>query len=111
MEIILVILIILAGALVCYIAKGVKQFFSSDSDSFSVTSYFSRYGGMNDYGSENLSSQSAFSNQQSTDNRLEHAAREYDSYYEELADDAIMGDSDAAEEMRDEFGDDWEEEW
>lgn len=119
MEIILVILIVLAGALVCYIAKSVKEFFSDDSDSFSVTSYFSRYGGMNDYGSEyrhgyesdNLSSQSSFFNHQTADNRLDRASRDYDSYYEELADDAIMGDSDAAEEMHDEFGDDWEEEW
>ena len=34
-------------------------------------------------------------------------ARNYDSYYAQVADDAIMGDESAMEEMRGEFGD-WE---
>lgn len=116
MEIILVILIILAGALVCYIAKSVKEFFSSDSDSFSVTSYFSRYGGMNDYGRDygnDYSSSytaSSYSPHNPKADRVVCDDCDYESYYEELADDAVMGDSNAIEEMHDEFGDDWEEE-
>lgn len=35
-------------------------------------------------------------------------ARNYDSYYAQIADDAMMGDESAMEEMRDEFG---EGEW
>lgn len=31
----------------------------------------------------------------------------YDDYYEELYDDATMGDKGAQAEMREEFGDDW----
>lgn len=37
--------------------------------------------------------------------------REYNNYYANIADDAMMGDEDAREELRDEFGDDWESEW
>ncbi len=37
--------------------------------------------------------------------------REYNNYYANIADDAMMGDEDAREELRDEFGDDWEGEW
>lgn len=119
MEIILVILIVLAGALVCYIAKSVKEFFSSDSDSFSVTSYFSRYGGMNDYGrdygndysSSSSYSASSYSPHKPKADRIAYDDCDYESYYEELADDAVMGDTNAIEEMHDEFGDDWEEEW
>ena len=36
---------------------------------------------------------------------------EYDDYYEDLYDDAAAGDSDAIDEMEDEFGDDWEGEY
>lgn len=32
-------------------------------------------------------------------------ARDYDSYYAQVADDAMMGDQDAIDEMRGEFGD------
>ena len=35
-------------------------------------------------------------------------SNDYDSYYEQVADEAMMGDEDAMEELRDEFGDeDW----
>lgn len=34
-----------------------------------------------------------------------------DDYYEDLHDDAINGDFDARDEMREEFGDDWDEEY
>lgn len=37
--------------------------------------------------------------------------RNYNNYYANVADDAMMGDKDAIEELRDEFGDDWEGEW
>lgn len=37
--------------------------------------------------------------------------REYNNYYANIADDAMMGDEDAIEELRDEFGDDWKGEW
>ena len=36
---------------------------------------------------------------------------EYDDYYEDLYDDAAARDSDAIDEMEDEFGDDWEGEY
>lgn len=36
---------------------------------------------------------------------------DYDDYYAELYDDAVSGDFDAQEEMRQEFGDDWEGEY
>lgn len=35
---------------------------------------------------------------------------DYDSYYEDCYDDAKSGDLDAQAEMREEFGDDWDEE-
>ena len=37
--------------------------------------------------------------------------RNYTNYYANVADDAMMGDKDAIEELRDEFGDDWKGEW
>ena len=39
------------------------------------------------------------------------ADSDYDSYYEEIHDDAFSGSQDAAEEMQDEFGDGWESEY
>ena len=36
---------------------------------------------------------------------LDDPARDYDSYYAQVADDAMMGDQDAIDEMRGEFGD------
>lgn len=36
---------------------------------------------------------------------------DYDSYYEQIHDDAMSGDLDAQTEMREEFGDDWEGEY
>lgn len=36
---------------------------------------------------------------------------DYDDYYGDLHDDAMSGDIDAQEEMREEFGDDWEGEY
>lgn len=36
---------------------------------------------------------------------------DYDSYYEQIHDDAMSGDLDAQVEMREEFGDDWEGEY
>ena len=35
----------------------------------------------------------------------------YDGYYKQVHNDALWGDPDAAAEMRDEFGDDWEGEY
>lgn len=36
---------------------------------------------------------------------------DYDDYYGSLHDDAICGDREAAKELREEFGDDWDEEY
>ncbi|MGI5069756.1 hypothetical protein [Treponema pectinovorum] len=36
---------------------------------------------------------------------------DYDDYYEETYEDALLGDEDAIDEMREEFGDDWEDEY
>lgn len=36
---------------------------------------------------------------------------DYDDYYEQIHDDAMCGDQDAIDEMREEFGDDWEGEY
>lgn len=38
-------------------------------------------------------------------------ADDYEDYYEELHDDAIGGDQSAIDEMHEEFGDDWDEEY
>ena len=35
----------------------------------------------------------------------------YDGYYKQVHNDALWGDPDAAAEMRDEFGDDWQGEY
>lgn len=37
------------------------------------------------------------------------SAEDYDTYYAQTADDALMGDEGAIEEMRGEYGDDWRE--
>lgn len=38
-------------------------------------------------------------------------ADDYEDYYGELHDDAICGDQSAIDEMREEFGDDWESDY
>jgi len=41
----------------------------------------------------------------------DYLGEDYDDYYGELYDDALMGDPEAQEELRQEFGDDWDEEY
>lgn len=54
---------------------------------------------------------SNFNRKKSNDQSRNSFDRDYDAYYEDLHSDALSGDIDAQEEMREEFGDDWEWEY
>ena len=43
--------------------------------------------------------------------RYDNSVNGYDGYYKQVHNDALCGDPDAAAEMRDEFGDDWQGEY
>lgn len=57
------------------------------------------------------SSNEANGKKRKSENSWDSFSRDYDDYYSELHQDAMEGDIGAQEEMRDEFGDDWEHEY
>ncbi len=59
----------------------------------------------------NSNSGNSKNNQKKSDSWFSNSNNSYDDYYEELHSDALSGDKGARDEMEDEFGDDWEDEY
>jgi len=92
-----IVVLIFIGIIIAVVVRGCK----SDSYSTPVHNrfYFDDY---DDYLDAERDNRSYFSDDLSDD---------YSSYYMQTYDDALMGDRDAIDELREEFGEDWGEEF
>ena len=90
------ILIILIGVVIAIVA-------SSSSGNKNYSGYHSGY--VRDYDEDDYEDYETSAARGDRDYFSDDSARDYDSYYVQVADAADMGDQDAIDEMRGEFGD------